>query len=265
MIKKNIGIIIQGPINDVSISNIPIYKEYGEVVYSTWADSCSVENATKIKQIYDFGAKFVSLPNQLVSHRVYNMQNIFYQAYSTYYGCLLLSDVDYVIKVRSDEKYTNLTTLISKLDEKKIITSNIFFRRYDTYPYHISDHIIAGQKKTITEIFNELIVMLTSDRSYFHSRLKYLLGLPQKRFLVAEQLITMASMAVLNTSTIPINFYDRNFCINFMQKYFDIVDIRNLGDFVVSFKNRKNIRISTTNFDDIYDSKRDINSIENYI
>lgn len=255
-------IIIQGPLHQNSISNIDIYKKFGNVIFVCWSND--TKNIELIKQIYDHGAFFIALDSIQVKASFYNKQNICKQSLSSYYGCKFSSN-NYIIKLRSDEKYSNLQPLINKFSKNtnKVITSNIFFRKYTAYPYHISDHIICGTKKNLENIFLNT-VRLCTDPSYIRYIDQRINKLPPRYRLVAEQLITIGSIDhfIPNEKLI---WTDKNFCAQYIKTYFDLIDINQLGKFLVSFKKGQN-RIITSNSKDFLNPLTDIvSSIEEYV
>lgn len=264
---SDITILIQGPLHETSVSNIEIYKRYGDVIYITWADGCTVDNLDLINTIHSNCIKFVSLPKDILNNSIHNKQNIFYQAYSTYYGCVL-SATKNIIKVRSDEKYTNLDALITKINNQpnKIISSNIFFRKYSFFPYHISDHIIAGDTINITNLFLN-VVKSCCNINYLSNTLKNnIINIPRINRLAAEQIITLNTFNFFYNNSHRVSYTDKNFCIEYMRKNFDIIDIRNLGDFIVTYKDMSNTRRITSDFNFFTNYNTDIiQSMDEYV
>lgn len=231
---NDLTILIQGPIHEHSISNIDTYKKYGEVIFVSWSD----EILTKLHLIEEIKSKKIFL--LLLNKPKYNIrkQNIDLQVFSTYYG-LLLAKNNYIIKFRSDEYYTNLDPLIKKInntDKNKIITSNIFFRKHNVYPMHISDHIICGTKSNLTQIFLNCNQYCMDRSSWKYKNEKFINNIPRHE-LVAEQIITLCSIPVLinNTTNNKFNYSSKEECINYIKNYFDIIDIQKLGNFIVSY------------------------------
>lgn len=117
-----------------SYPNIPI-------IVSTWENSDVVcdRNSTLIKSKYP---------------KIFGHQNKNLQIQSTNTGLSLVT-TKYVIKLRGDEEYSNLEHAIKILlkNDDKILTSPVFFRKWNTYPYHISDHILIGKTLNINKMF----------------------------------------------------------------------------------------------------------------
>ena len=144
---SDVSIIIQGPLNEISLKNIPAYKKYGKVIVSCWDGYDE-----KLLKYIDDDVYFVSkkLPN--IDH--YNCSNIYYQASSTYSG-LEKAETKFSIKVRSDESYSNLDVFVKTINEnpERMITGDIFFWS-DYVCFHISDHAIGGKTKNLLGTFD---------------------------------------------------------------------------------------------------------------
>ena len=143
---KNITILLQGRV-DSHIYNFYL-NEYPNtpIVISTWEDSELDEsfinkNTLLIKNIYPSDRGKANTNLQLIS---------------TIAGLNSIS-TKYTIKIRGDEKYSNLIEYIESLllqDDKLIYITPVFFRKWDYHPYHISDHMIIGLTSNISNMFN---------------------------------------------------------------------------------------------------------------
>lgn len=258
---KDTSIIIQGPLHENSISNIDIYKKYGDIIFVSWSDEYN-KNLSLIQEIKKSGAFLLLLerPRWLRENR----QNIALQCYSTSSG-LLLSDKKYSIKLRSDEQYTNLDPLIQKMySSDKIITSNIFFRKHNEYPLHISDHMIAGKTRILSSIFQNCVTFCSNATRWISQHKTVIKNFTHS--FVAEQLITASSISVLHTDTNnPVDYLDKTSCYNYLINNFDIINIEDLGEFIVSYS-RNGERYFSTSLKTFTDKKTDvIYSIEEYI
>ena len=140
---KQVTLLIQGKILQSTYDFY--YKSYPNIpiIVSTWENSdvtCDI-NTTLIKSKYpkDTG-----------------IQNKNLQIQSTIAGLSLVT-TKYVIKLRGDEEYSNLKHAIDILlkNDDKILTSPVFFREWNMYPYHISDHILIGKTLNINKMFTE--------------------------------------------------------------------------------------------------------------
>jgi hypothetical protein len=146
MFNPDITILIQGPLNDVSLNKIETYKKYGNVLISTW-DSAPTDHVLETKVV-----------NKLPKDKRYRQKTADYQFYGISYG-LNAVKTKYTIKVRSDEYYENLTPLIEKFlsNPDQIVFGNIFFIKWAHISFHIGDHIWMGLTNTMKLAYDNLI------------------------------------------------------------------------------------------------------------
>jgi len=143
---SDVSIIIQGPLNEISLKNIPTYKKYGKVIVSCW-------NGYDKKLLKYIDDDVLLVRNDLMKVEHYNRHNIYYQAFTTHAG-LEKSETKFSIKVRSDESYSSLDVFVKALNEnpKCVITGDIYFFGEDA-KFHISDHVIGGKTKNLLGAF----------------------------------------------------------------------------------------------------------------
>ena len=137
MYNDKFNVLIQGPLDETSLSNIDCYRKYGRVVVSYWDDR-------------EFPAKYANkcipiegiLPDRNTFHGTENWDTYIYALQSMYNG-LLACRRPYTIKVRSDEAFTFLEPLIETFleDTDKVVCGNIFHKA--TYGFHMGDHIFV--------------------------------------------------------------------------------------------------------------------------
>jgi len=148
--KKNISILIQGPLNDISLSNLDYYKSIGPVIISYW----DTDNEFLLKKynLTDVGLVKNSYNKEFI--RIFNNQNMYYQIYNTYYG-LKEVKTEYVIKTRSDNKFEELAPFITKIYENsdKYICSNLHFRPPTIMPFHASDKLVGTKTILLLKAF----------------------------------------------------------------------------------------------------------------
>ena len=216
--EDTVSIIIQGPLNKRSINTIPNYLKCGEVIVSCWNnDDLSLLDAykDKIKIIVNnykdiFGkAKRTNQKHPLI------LQN-----HTTYNG-LKEATGYFAIKTRSDESYPSLDPLLKILKSNrdsqnwyKIVTSNIYFRRDSQVKFHPSDHLIAGNKKRMQEIFEYTYMRCIMNR----------IGALGPEQLIAHGVISTYLDPILKFRDKP----DPNRSKEQMKKHFDIIRIRDL-------------------------------------
>jgi hypothetical protein len=235
-LENSISIIIQGPLNNRSINTIDSYLKYGEVIVSCW-DKDDVSKLDKYKdKIKIVVNKYSEVPN---FHKKPGAQAPWvYQHYTTLNG-LKQAKGYFCIKLRSDESFPFLDPIIKNLKYNshenknsetqkyqwfKIITSNIYFRFSRENKFHPSDHIVAGEKSRMIEIFNKAIYLCS---------LKNVSRFP-------EQLLCKA---IIETYWDPIKKkYDKmedDKCYELMKKHFDIIRIRHLPNHIWTSSYRK--------------------------
>lgn len=157
--RNNFTVLIQGPLNNISINNIKNYQKFAKkIVISHWD-----EDTTNIKKDFPLVKKLINKENiKIISNPIPNLENkrgilkdsTFYLALESTYKGIIECDTEYIIKTRSDEYFTNLQAIVDKtLDFKgnKIVCGNIFVKNYKNYPMHIGDHIFCIKKKTFNK------------------------------------------------------------------------------------------------------------------
>ena len=235
-LENSVSIIIQGPINDRSINTIDSYLKYGEVIVSCW-DNNDITRLDKYKdKIKIVVNKYSEVPK---FHKKPGGQAPWIYQHFTTLNALKAAKGYFAIKVRSDESFPNLDLLIEMLKSNshkiknketgqynwfKIITSNIYFRFSRENEFHPSDHIIAGERKRMVEIFSRAVNLCCRNSI--------------ARF--PEQLLCKA---IIETYWDPINkkfdSMDPQKCTKLMKKHFDIIRIKHLPNHIWTSSYRK--------------------------
>ena len=199
----DISFIIQGLDTDATLTTCASVFIYGYLVISTWNTYGNLKQITK----------------HVKDCNIYNNQNIFFQIHTTLLGLQRVATRK-VIKIRSDEIFTNLLPFIMRMYEfpEKLITTNLFIRRNSQFPYHCSDYIIGGSKKNIFEMFNHanLLVHNREDTK-----------LPKTfRFhcWVPEQILTIGYLL----SFYPLYYIFETDHSTLMNLHFDSIDLHSL-------------------------------------
>ena len=154
---KNVTILIQGLITQECYNFfVETYPQY-PIVFSTWS--------TNSLDLSYFPNNVVFVTQKLPKTKGH--QNINYQIDSTLLG-LNCTNTDFVIKVRGDEYYSNLKEVESNIESNpnKIWTSPIWFRHFNQWPFHISDHIMAGKTENLKLMFKTTKYNLKNDLLY---------------------------------------------------------------------------------------------------
>lgn len=116
--------------------------------------------------------------------------------------------------MRGDEYFSNLEYAASEVKKgTKLLTLPIFFRPHDLFPFHPSDHLIAGTKR-------QLIMMYRSAIKRFGLKAWPWGELP-------EQLLGAAYLEAAEGT--------RRLTKEHMLKHFDILDLEKMKDYRVSW------------------------------
>ena len=162
-------ILIQGPLNRVSLDYVDKYKKIGPVILSFWKND---KNKVRHPVLNDPSIKLIE-NNSVNKSDIFSPDNRLKQWQTTYEG-LKYCSTKFVIKLRSDEYFENLETIIEefKKDVGKMTTLNVFLKlNHKRYCYHISDHIIICN----TLIFRNSLKLLFNDlnKKYTYTRISY--------------------------------------------------------------------------------------------
>lgn len=149
----DITIMIQGPLNERSLTKIPEYETLGRVVLSTWSDE-DVEHVAELVTAVSLRTRpkkeyYVGTANQTFSYQVHSI-----------YGGLQVADTQYVIRTRSDECY-NLEPMIEKYRRDcvafTVLCGNIFFKPWGSYGFHMGDHLFMGYTDILRDAYRRLV------------------------------------------------------------------------------------------------------------
>lgn len=216
---NDLTIIIQGRCEDEQLNLwFENYSNY-KVVISTWNDYVipfEIPSNWKFVKAdgvdFDFAAKGC-------------MQNLEYQITSTLNG-LNITDTKYAIKVRGDEYVSSIEKIYEKikLNEEKIVCSSIWFRPLNSpYPFHISDHIIAGTTDNIKLMFEGVKRNLIDD-ARDNNTPESALGMAYVQQKENYDIETMFKICR------EINW------VGYMKKWYDIIDVNELKPYILTYK-----------------------------
>ena len=243
---QNNTVLIQGPFNPTSFLRWESFLKYGKVLVSTWdikpgtTVSLSGQDVFSNQIIKDEQAKGLRVVSRQIPDReAEHLQGIdksstFFWALNSIYNGLINIDTEYVIKVRSDEYYSNLTPLIERFiqNDNKIVCGNIFVRR--EIPYHFGDHLFVCKTKDLRKAIKGLLDSYNA-KTDIKEWMKQKTGLYTN---VAECILCLAILhAKRKQPTIwddanirQINPKDRKW-IKYFLRHGSIVDINKLGKF----------------------------------
>ena len=153
---RTFTILIQGPVNQVSLDNIKNYQQFGDVIVATDKGA----DADLARVAVDAGVKWVlyNSPDEPEHLEDTSRGSTFYKAINGIYHGLQECQTPYVIKVRSDERYSDLGPLIDLFleDTSKMVCGNIFFKPWKILPYHIGDHLYIASTSKLKNAFSRL-------------------------------------------------------------------------------------------------------------
>ena len=141
---KDVTIIVQGRISHETFNFYLEHYSESIVILSTWVN----HNLDLTEIPPNWKVVLQPLPTKK------GVQNQNLQFTSTIAG-LLNVETPYVIKLRGDERFSNLEYILDevKTQPNKIHCSSIWFRHWSFMKYHISDHIIAGKTDLVKLMF----------------------------------------------------------------------------------------------------------------
>lgn len=201
----NYKVLIQGPLNKTSLSNLDYYRQFGDIVISFWdsddkslLDNVDLTNVQLISQ---------PLPQKTILQNIRGHNTFIYHVYSVLKGLELINS-KYVIRTRSDERYGNLIPLLNKFESnqnKEVVCANIFFKKWSWRPCHMGDHLYICRTSLLRDAFEYII----NNHDKFH-------GVDPE---------TAIAWAILDTLGLP------RIKHNFVQT-FDVIDTNLLAPFV---------------------------------
>ena len=160
MKKDELTIVIQGPLNNTSLSNIEEYLKFGKVVVSTW-DYDNLPLVLNIPKGEESNVKFIS---RRATPRIEwdsrwdpHARSPFPWAWQSTLTGLENADTKYVIKTRSDEKFVNLRPMIELHEQTdKLVWGNIWAKIWDKQPHHIGDHIFMDKTERLLKAYHKI-------------------------------------------------------------------------------------------------------------
>lgn len=262
MISDLFTLVIQGPVNKNMLTMIGLQYEIATIV-STWDDPKWTHPTVKeyVEQVNRSNLKIIvnPMPKQAKMDKVYNSQNRYYQFLSTFKG-LQWVQTPYVIKVRSDEYYTDLTPIMRLLleNDDKLVTNDVFFRKIEYLRYHVSDHIMCAKTHRMHQMFKEMLY----DCEFNKNQLKFAPFSQHDFWLFVEQQIGMKYIELCERQE-GVRYKhpsEPEQVKALMMQHFDVVNTGLLGEFYITANCEKKIFVNDLSY---FDESRDIaNSLE---
>lgn len=227
----NITLLIHGPISIYTIFSLYKFAEHFDVVVCCPRYTKSIDDSIwkELERLSNSKTHNVSLfvYGGVEKKEYNNQQNRFFHFFSVSLG-LQACKTDYVIKLRSDEFYSDLNPFISTMIENsgKITTNDVFFRN-SRIPFHPSDHLVGGKVSLMKKMFELAKTFCEkpeiADNNIF---IKTTLKKMEDRFVPAEVYLGAALMTHLYPDDILPKEID---VTEFMQHGFVIVPSEELG------------------------------------
>lgn len=166
----------------------------------------------------------------------------------------------YVVVTRSDSSYPDLRSMLSKMEanQEKLVTINVNFRPDYSWKFHPADHVFGGKTSKMVALMDECLSVCNMDEDAFSSYMNsFLVGAPSlgrnsyRRWggvdhpvqefykfveccgeiglpISNEQLLGLCYTKLNETKV----YYKKS--KEYMETYFEIVNISEMGNFAVS-------------------------------
>lgn len=224
---KNTCLLIAGPFHKNIMRMVEIYKDvFDSIVISTYKNKDN-NDLNLFKKTYRESKKIRILENTLpIINDLHNAQNIYFQCFSVVNG-LENCGTDYVIKLRSDEVYSNLDSLIETLPNDKLSTNNIFVRDVSYKPFHLSDHMIVGGVQLLKATYYDL-------KSYIEINSKNdVLKILNEKTPAETKIFLFAIFNFVGFCKLDWHTLEEKEIFSLMKKYFYIFDVDMLSPYIV--------------------------------
>ncbi len=159
---NDISVVVQGPIDSETYQCVDTYKQFKEIIFSTWNN----ENIELITPYITNNNKIILNQYPFNIKEYLNYGSCYYIAQTLLAGAYE-AEGRYILKVRSDELYPNLNAMIDSLTihpNKIHTTNNGFWKNID---FAMSSHIFIEQKKHIIKAC-ELIIDYAKNPQKFN-------------------------------------------------------------------------------------------------
>lgn len=240
--REDLSILIQGPINEVSLGAIEDYSKFSKnIIISTWnLDNTSIESIKKrfnyvdnLKVISHSQPDYIKMISENKLFGVTIGTTWYWQVMGIYNG-VVECDTKYIIRTRSDEYFKNLQPLIDKFfnNNQKFTCGNIWFKPKWFMPLHIGDHLYISKTEILKKSIDFILKVMHNvyaDNVEF-KKLVYQVGCNDGGHNHPESIL--AKSVILHTNNIEyssfiyddISWSDTQLC----KDIFDVIDINEL-------------------------------------
>ena len=236
---KDFDLLIQGPINTCSLDSVfEISDQFSKIVISTWMnnetgynsdDFVSYLKSLNFQMPDNCHISANALPDISRTRGVLKDSTFFYALESTLNG-LRHIESKYVIKMRTDEKYSDFSCLKNKFlaDDEKMVCGNIFFKPWNVRPYHIGDHLFAAKTSYLISAYEYLLSFYTGKEEIVDDEW-YIQG-GNKGTFIAENILAKSFLKCKNVNR-KLWSNKQTFVDNF-----DLVNISEMGEYFASWQ-----------------------------
>lgn len=169
MLRDNTTLLIAGLCDSVGYDNIPIYKKFCKnIVISTWKNQPALDkyeykyrNDKSIKIIKSDTPPYPKTTEHFCKKHKYTdkegryASSVYYQFYGMYLG-LKHCNSRYVIRTRSNERFSNLLPLMQQFSRNVDGLCHINAVSNFFSDGHISDHLFMAKTKTLLKTYSSL-------------------------------------------------------------------------------------------------------------
>jgi hypothetical protein len=158
----DLTILIQGPLNEISLDGVENYLKYGKVVISHWT-----QDDIKLLDDIDKTNPNIKIVNQHMPSREeweptwagdITVDSTFPWAVKSTYLGLKNVDTEYVVKTRSDERFENLQPMIDLfLKTKRMVFGNIYAFSFKKDPFKIGDHLFMDYNEKLVKTYEMIL------------------------------------------------------------------------------------------------------------
>jgi len=235
IVKSDFTTLVQGPMDSRMFGRFEAHAKFGPLVVSYWNSNLTADgqhNDMTMQNTSNLVAVPHPEPPPMGEEDLTEVArgSTFYKAIASVYYGLQECKTKYVIKIRSDEGYSNLEPLIEKFleDDNKMVCGNIFFKRWKQAPYHIGDHLFVAKTETLKKAYERLykVYVLRNVEPHSHE----LQGAWSAEQVLAYSFLSASGAEPSEFLPLPTDVPE--LCL----KYFDVVDIRILGTYGASWR-----------------------------
>lgn len=243
--RDDLSILIQGPINEVSLGAIDDYVKFTKnIIISTWnlvdTDILNLNNRfnniCNLKIVTNTQPDYVSLLRDGKIVGIPNNTTFYWQILGISNG-VNECDTKYIIRTRSDEYYKNLNPLIEQVENNgfKFTCGNIWFRKKNIVSMHIGDHLYFSETELLKKSLKTLLDIY--HQKYENSNaIKYLSymaagggGQNTPEQILAKMILTNYKKIDISNQIDLLNFINLELSNDeLFKKVFDVIDINKL-------------------------------------